>query len=327
MTELTHAIEHFHFIRPAWLLSLIPFALLFYFQVNRVDMLQQWRAHVAPHLLQHLIVQGSQRRLYSPIGLMLFVAIPLAIALAGPSWKQKPSPFATDRASLIVAIDLSQSMAQSDVQPSRLMRVKQKVGDLLEQRGDAYTALIAYAGTAHTVIPLCNDRNVIGHYLDALDIGSLPREGKRPENVFKLIDGLVSHTDVPTTLLLITDGMTENSLPAFKHYFEDSQHRLLIWGIGKTQQTLNDEAVEGISSSIIPLQNAQLEALADTANGYYQPLTTDKNDIEKILRKINNAFALSEEESRPWQESGYVLIWPMLMIFLLWFRKGWTLQW
>ena len=55
---------------------------------------------------------------------------------------------------LVVALDLSLSMFAPDLPPSRLERAKQKIVDLLRKRDEGFTALIAYAGDAHTVAPL-----------------------------------------------------------------------------------------------------------------------------------------------------------------------------
>ena len=56
-------------------------------------------------------------------------------------------------------------------QPSRLLRAKQKILELMAIRGDVNTALIAYSGTAHTVMPITNDSEMIRHFLAALETG------------------------------------------------------------------------------------------------------------------------------------------------------------
>ncbi len=48
-------------------------------------------------------------------------------------------------------------MTANDVVPTRLERAKQKTEDLLKLRAGARTALVAYAGTAHLVVPMTND--------------------------------------------------------------------------------------------------------------------------------------------------------------------------
>src|SRR5262245_15128781 len=48
-------IGNFHFIRPEWLLALIPAALLWWLLRWHTDAAQPWRGIIAPHLLPHLL--------------------------------------------------------------------------------------------------------------------------------------------------------------------------------------------------------------------------------------------------------------------------------
>jgi Ca-activated chloride channel family protein len=289
--------------------------------------LAQWKNVIEDHLLSNLIVERESSPWFGPIGIMGVVTIFLFVALAGPSWEKRSSPFTEDRAALVIALDVSDSMDQSDVQPSRLQRAKQKIMDLLLLRGDSYTGLIAYAGTAHTVIPLSNDRQVISHFLDAMSTEMMPRPGKVPEAVLPVADRLLQEVSVPVTLLVIGDGATESAVAAYEQYFEQSPHQLLVWGIGLTQDQLDDQAVGGYSASTIAMQESMLKRVVSASNGFYQPLTVDKVDVERIYQRVKNHFLLAEDDNRPWVDAGYVLVFPMLLLFLLWFRKGWTLQW
>jgi Ca-activated chloride channel family protein len=79
-------------------------------------------AIIAPHLLAPLVIRAGKTSLLRP-EVMLLCALPLSIlALAGPSWRQEPSPFAEDRAAAMVVLKIVPSMQASDLQPSRLER-------------------------------------------------------------------------------------------------------------------------------------------------------------------------------------------------------------
>ena len=70
-------------------------------------------------------------------------------------------------------------MGQTDVAPSRLERAKQKISDLLARARRARApGLIAYAGTAHLVMPLTDDRAVIEPFLAALTPDLMPSDGQ-----------------------------------------------------------------------------------------------------------------------------------------------------
>ena len=142
------------------------------------DLGRQWQGVIASHLLPRMVLPGSQRQLLSPLWVSV-VALPLlVVALAGPSWKRGESPFAVDAASLVIAVDLGETMEGRDLQPDRLQRARGKILELARVRGDANTGLVAYAGSGHTVLPLSDDANVLLHYLDSLRVGMLPKRGK-----------------------------------------------------------------------------------------------------------------------------------------------------
>ena len=75
------------------------------------------------------------------------------------------------------------------------------------------------------------------------------------------------------------------------------------------------------------MQRETLESLASATDGYYQDLSLDSSDIERINRRINNHLLNVEDSNRPWVDFGYYLLFPIALIYALWFRKGWTLQW
>ena len=320
------ALGNLHFLRPEWFLALIPFSYLSYLQWRRSEPGSQWQGVFADHLLQKMIVRGSQRRWLSPLWISTVFSPLLVLALAGPSWTRGTSPFAEDAAALVIAVDLSDSMAATDLQPSRLQRARSKILAIAEARGDAATALLAYAGSGHTVLPLTNDSEVLRHHLDALRVGMLPRRGKAPETVLSAAQDLLKERG-GGTLLLLGDGANNASAAAFAELRQDSRTQLLVWGMGKTQEQLDADRARGLLSDALPLQTTQLEALANAGGGFYRALSADDDDVRDMLRRIDRHYRYSDDSSRPWIDAGYYFL-PLIMgLFLLWFRVGWTLQW
>jgi Ca-activated chloride channel family protein len=316
------SMQHFHVLRPYWLLA---FIIIFYIMrafALRDDSLAQWRSLMSTQILSHLTVSGNNSNWLSPQKMSLILAIPLCIVLMGPTWQQQASPFSENNAALIIALDVSKTMEQGDVQPSRLLRAKQKIIELLELRGDSKTALIAFAGSAHIVMPITNDREMIRHFLDALDEKIMPISGKLPEKIIPLVDRLLASTNVPGTVLLIGDGATSNTVSAFQSFFGKQSSQLLVWGIGKTAQESDT-----ITTGIIPLQLEQLKALSNGSNGRLILMSNDNSDVNRVNNYIKHNLVIVDDNSRPWHDSGYPMVFVVAGIFLFWFRKGWTLQW
>src|SRR5262245_14785027 len=139
----------FHFIRPWWLLALVPLALLVWAIRRRQDSAQPWRGIIAPNLLPFLLSGTTHRNILSPLLLIAIGLTVTVIAIAGPTWRREPAPFGEDTAALAIVVKVAPSMKTEDVQPDRLTRSVQKVKDLLALRRGAKTALIADSGWGH----------------------------------------------------------------------------------------------------------------------------------------------------------------------------------
>lgn len=315
------ALSQFHFLRPWWLLG-IPVVLLSLFLLRRArNAVANWAPVIAPHLAAAMLVRGGRGHWFNPVSAGYVVILLGIIALAGPSWERRPSPFVEDKAVLVIGLDLSGSMKQQDIQPSRIERAKQKIDDLLNLRGAAPTGLIVYAGSAHSVIPLSNDPDILRNFLDAVVPEMMPRSGKFAAKVLPIADTMLQQAEVPGTLLLITDGATPESITAYENYFSEHDHQLLVLGVGLEQ------GAPGLSETDIPLQQQSLDNLAEAGGGHYQALSLDDEDMQRINRRINNHLLNVDDSDRPWVDAGYYLLFPLAALFLLWFRKGWTLHW
>jgi len=327
MFDLVYTLNALHFQRPWWLLGMVPLVLCIFYirRLNGAD--TRWKNVIAPHLLRALTVGGGGGHWFNPVTLSLTVVLLGTLVMAGPSWERQPSPLVEDEAGLVVALDLSSSMNQVDVQPSRLERAKQKIEDLLALRGGSPSGLIVYAGSAHQVIPLTNDRNIISNYLGALSTEMMPRPGKLPEKVLMLADRVLQGTEVPGTLLLVGDGAARDSQGAFRDYFDGAKHQLLVLGIGLEALPEARGGESGLASVHRPLQADKLKQLAKAAGGDYQPLTVDQTDVRRIDRLINLHVSNSDDSLHPWVDAGYYLLYPFALFVLFWFRKGWTLHW
>ena len=317
--------SHFHFMRPWWLLALVPLLFTLRHLWMASNPLGKWRKIIAPPLLKAMLVSGGQASWFNPISVSIFIVILGIVALAGPSWKQQASPFAEDIAALVIVLDVSSSMQQQDIQPSRLERAKQKVQDLLALRPGGRVGLVVYAGTAHSVIPLTNDPDVVNNFLSAITTQMMPRKGKFPEKALPIAELMLGDSPVPGTVLLIGDGVSPQTHTDFGQYFSTRQHQLLVLGVGT--ETSNADEGDSADDILIPLERSALEKLARENRGFYQTLTLNKDDVRNLNRRINSHLVIVEDGSRPWVDEGYFLLFPIALIMLLWFRQGWTLHW
>jgi Ca-activated chloride channel family protein len=315
------ALGQLHFLRPWWLLGIpIGIACMVYLSRER-DSIGKWAPIIAPHLARAMLVRGTRGHRLNPVSVSTIILLLGIIALAGPSWQRQPSPFVEDKAVLVITLDLSGSMKQRDVQPSRLERARQKIEDLIKLRAGARTGLIVYAGSAHSVIPLTNDPDILRNFLAAVEPDMMPRAGKFAERALPIADRMLRDSELPGTILVVADSIGPRTEQAYSDYFSQNDHQLLVLGIGR------QAGDKGIGDKDIPLQREALKSLARAAGGYYQDLSLDTGDVERLNRRINQHLLNVEDSSRPWVDFGYYLLFPLAFIFLIGFRKGWTLHW
>ena len=310
-------LEHFHFLRPWWSLLLLPTLALLARQWRHREE-SAWESVITPHLLRALRIRQFRNHWFNPVSVGVVFMLLLTLILMGPTWRQQPSPLTRDEATLVILLDVSSSMRQRDIQPSRLQRARQKIADLLKLRSGSRTALVVFAGSAHTVLTATDDNGILTQYLNAIEPGVMPRSGKFAEYALPLVDDIVGADTVPTTVLMVTDGVASETSSVFTEFFSQRDHQLLIWGIGSTADTPQGSA---------PLEQQALRKLARETGGHYQPLHIERTDVQHIQRRINAHYVVTDADAVPWLDSGYWLVFPCLAIFSLWFRRGWTLHW
>ena len=93
--------------------------------------------------------------------------------------------------------------------------------------------------------------------------------------------------------------------------------RVFVVGVG----------TESEEDGLIPLERSDLEQLADATGGRFSTLSVDDSDMRRIQRRIDSYYVVVEDSALPWLDSGYPLVFPAMLLWLMWFRRGWTLTW
>ena len=105
--------------------------------------------------------------------------------------------------------------------------------------------------------------------------------------------------------------------------------KVLVVDDNQTSRQVVTEMVRSFGFEVQAVDSGEkaLKALADAADGAYQRVSATDEDVRQILRQVDRHFELSEDSSRPWVDGGYYFVGPVVLLFLLWFRKGWALRW
>ena len=325
-------LAEFHFIRPYWLLALIPAmvmtVLLLKNKLNQGNWSNVCDAELLPFILQEKQVTQSRWTL----SLGAIASVLLIIAIAGPTWERLPSPVFRNDAALVIALDLSRSMNSTDIKPSRLSRARFKVADILKQRKDGQTALLVYAGDVFTVTPLTEDTETIISQLSALTTDIMPSPGSNTSLALKKSVGLLKQSGLQSgEILLVTDEVNyEQTIDTVESL---ASYHLSILGVGTTEGAPIKLAQGGFlkdsqGNIVLPkLNSRELAQIANKAKGRYITISDDDRDIEILLKQFDKPTekqgnAESDLLIEQWDEKGPWLLLLALPLVALQFRKG-----
>ncbi|MFK7889708.1 MAG: VWA domain-containing protein [Granulosicoccus sp.] len=323
-----------HWLRPEWLWALLPLLLLFtlyWFRLRRAQ--SAWEQLVDPQLQAYVIEGTGGKRTLRP--LLLFVGwLLIILMMAGPVWQQQQVPVYQAQQAEIVLFDLSGSMLSDDIAPNRLTRARFKLADLLTQSEGRQTALIAFSERPYVISPLTEDAETIQAFLPSLDPQIMPVQGSRLDLAIERATTLFSQTGVVEGhIIYIGDAsVTEADLQAARAAGA-AGHRLSVIGVGTpsgkplrdTQGRFVRDAEGGI---VVPQLNmAELRELAGAAGGRAVQLTTDAADLQ-ALQAVRDAIAIEGSDGEYasqeiyWVEYSPWLLWPLLVVALLFFQRG-----
>ncbi len=298
--------SNFHFLRPEYLLLLLPTWTLVWWLLKQQSDEKKWQKFIDPTLLKQLLVhpEQNQSKISAPVHLGLVLSL-LILAVSGPSWKLKSSPFIKDDTKIALLVSAKKSMLSTDILPSRLERASIKIKDLLELRSDTQSALIGYSGTAHLVLPLTKDQSIIKTFAQALDPAIMPLEGDNIEEALLLAQRELNTQGA--TIIVLTDSISPSSVKsAIKNGFNDASN-VIFWQIASNElSNLND-----------------FKRASSLLDGHYVPYARDGSDVDLISSLIDKNFKNAvQNDTSMYEDSGYLLI-PLLFIFLLlWARQG-----
>jgi Ca-activated chloride channel family protein len=306
----------FHFLRPLWLLLIVPGLLLPVLWLRRHDLRRQLEGIIAPHLVEHLMITPKEQRRLRPVHLLGASLVLGALAAAGPTWVQDTPDFLDDRAPLIIAVDLSPSMDADDVPPTRLAAAKHTLHDLVLRRAGARTALIAYAGNAHLVLPVTEDPALLDTFIQALATDLMSTPGKDALGAIDLALKLLAAEQTPGTLVLLTDGGDASQFPAIAKRVSGSPLQVLVLAVGS-------------QSAAAGFDEQGLKALAKAANAPLGSLSLNDDDLDWVELHAQRHFkaAQGDDAQLHWKDAGYWLCWPLLLIVLATLRRGWRVNW
>lgn len=302
---MTDLIANFNFIRPAALVLLPVAALLWWLLKRNEDALCGWRSQIDADLLSALTTGADTKSMTQTT--WMFVAWSIAtIAIAGPTWQIEPSPFADDATPLMILLKADVSMDTTDLEPSRLERAKLKIADLAEARKGQPLGLIAYAGSAHLVLPPTRDTAIVSQMANEISPEVMPKSGDQLDLAIHEAARALGDGGQGGSVLIVADSVSA-SLESIQSSLKESplSVQFLIVTTGESNETEGD-----------------IQQVAKQLGANATQLAIDDTDIARVISiATRTPLSATGTDGERWQEAGFWLVPILVLIMLLSFRR------
>jgi Ca-activated chloride channel homolog len=198
----------FRFGHPEYLYLLVIIPVLafmqLYFQHQRKKKLQRFGN---TELLSHLMPDVSFIRPAVKFYLLLMAAAAIIVTLASPQFGTKLETVKRKGIELMIALDVSNSMNATDVEPSRLDRAKLAIERLTGKLVNDRIGLIVFAGEAYVQLPITSDYASARLFLSSITTDIVPTQGTAIGSAINLASiSFSQQEDVNRAIVVITDG-------------------------------------------------------------------------------------------------------------------------
>ncbi|MFB2603827.1 tetratricopeptide repeat protein, partial [Rhizobium phaseoli] len=320
-------------LRPLWLLALPLLGWLLFNLWHRRKRAGRWQMILPPAFHGVLLGGGNGSTSKLP-----WVALGLAwalviLALLGPSWQRVEENRQRPADPLVILLELTPQMLAEDSPPNRLEQARRKILDLLEHRRDSQTALVVYAGSAHTLVPLSDDLATTRNLLEAIDPSIMPQAGQRADLAVQKGLALLAQSGLGQgRLLLIGSSLSAPERQGISQALGRQGPSLLMLGIGSREgapvRQANGEYLKDEQGGILlpRLDSAGLKGFISGTGGRYRHARVDDLDLRGLGLFDNPRTARNDGQTLQldsWADQGYWLLIPLLLLAACAGRRGW----
>lgn len=257
----------------------------------------------------------------------------LLLAVSRPQWIGEAMPLPVEGRDLMLAIDISGSMEQKDMQINgqavdRLTAVKKVAGEFIDRRVGDRIGLILFGENAYLQAPLTFDRKTVKTLLFEAAIGLAGKSTAIGDSIGLAVKKARETEQGNRVLIVLTDGQnTAGAIEPLKAAELARAEDLKIYTIGVGADELVVNSFFGGQRRINPssdLDEASLKRIAAITEGEYFR-ARDTQELEQIYSMLDELEPLAEEEQfyRPTDE---LYFWPLLaalagLFLTLWLRR------
>ena len=319
----------FRFEEPSYLylLLLIPLLTAGYFYAIFLKK-KAIRRFGDPELLATLMPDVSSFRPHVKMFILLFVTGLMVLLLARPQFGSKLETVKRKGVEVMIALDVSNSMLAHDVQPSRLVKAKRLIAQLVDKMENDKVGMIVFAGDAFTQLPITSDYISAKMFLDAINPGMITKQGTAIGAALDLANkSFTPQEGVGRAIVLITDG--ENHEGGAEEAAEAAAKKGIqvnVLGVGSPDgapipvEGTNDYRRDREGNPIVTqLNEAMCQQLAKAGNGIYVRVD-NSNAAQKAITQEIDKMAKADVETQVYtdfNEQFQAVAWCILVLLLI----------
>ncbi len=335
--------DTFHFASPFWLWGVVILPALWFIYAlfykphnSAYNKLKDFAdPHLLPHLLENNEGQKSQKRdIWRSLLLWSLIWAGAILAMAGPRWDYTQVEAFAPARSLIMVLDLSRSMDAQDIKPSRLVRARQEIEDILRLGDGVKFGLVAFDATTHMITPLSDDVQTMKQLLPSLTTEIVYTQGANLSHALEMAGGMLdSAQGEEKHILILSDGEFDDSDTAIlraEKKLRGKGVQIHTMGLGTAQGAPIPDGKKGLVKDsgvavISKLKEARLRRIAHDGGGMYMKASYLDHDVKALLLRVQTLGAAEKEAQKTtqfWEEHFYIFLLPVALLILPWFRRG-----
>jgi Ca-activated chloride channel family protein len=314
------------FQSPLWLLLLLAVAAL----AGLYVVLQRRRKRYAARftnvaLLGSLVPKRPGWRRHLAFGLVALALAALVVSLAVPSAEVRVP---RERATVIMAVDVSLSMKPTDIDPTRFQAMQtaaKQFVDVLPARINL--GLVSFAGSATTLVPPTTDRAQVRTAIDHLELAEATAIGEAVFTSLSAIENFQESLDTPSKdlpparIVLLSDGYNTVGRPDTQAIDAATTAQVpvstIAFGTDYGTLDLNGETVP------VPVDRASLKKIAEGTGGSYSEAASAAQ-LQKVYADLGSQIGYTTEphDISPWfVRTGVFLAFLGAVLSLLWTQR------
>jgi Ca-activated chloride channel family protein len=277
------------FLEPWWLLAVLPVL-----AVAGAYVWRQWRRKAFAlrftnvDLLKVLAPRGIGPRRHFAAGAFMAALLVLVAGMARPSVDTKEP---LERATIMLAIDVSLSMEATDVTPSRIEAAKTAAAEFVKNLPPTFNVgLVAFAKSANVLVSPTKERAAIQQGLDGLQLAQSTATG---EAVFSCLDALRSVPAdgakglPPARIVLLSDGYR-----TFGRSIEEAAAAAQAANVPVSTIAFGTDTgmieIDG-QTQRVPVDRPSLQKLAETTKGHYYEAASI-SELKKVYQDMGSSI-------------------------------------